>query len=31
LQVAEHNTPAIRLYENLGCVEHHRYRYWIPS
>ncbi|MBP2320782.1 GNAT superfamily N-acetyltransferase [Kibdelosporangium banguiense] len=31
LQVAEHNTPAIRLYEGLGCVEHHRYRYWIPS
>ncbi|MFD4642074.1 GNAT family N-acetyltransferase [Lentzea sp. NPDC058436] len=31
LQVAEHNTPAIRLYEELGCTEHHRYRYWIPA
>ncbi|MET0235308.1 MAG: GNAT family N-acetyltransferase [Kibdelosporangium sp.] len=31
LQVAEHNTAAIRLYEGFGCVEHHRYRYWIPS
>lgn len=31
LQVAEHNTAAIRLYDELGCVEHHRYRYWIPS
>jgi N-acetylglutamate synthase len=30
LQVAEHNTAAIRLYEAFGCVEHHRYRYWIP-
>ncbi|MGI5502896.1 GNAT family N-acetyltransferase [Lentzea sp. CA-135723] len=31
LQVAEHNEPAIRLYEDLGCAEHHRYRYWIPA
>jgi N-acetylglutamate synthase len=31
LQVAEHNRPAIRLYEELGCTEHHRYRYWIPN
>ncbi len=31
LQVAEHNTPAIRLYEELGCSEHHRYRYWVPA
>ena len=30
LQVAEHNTPAWRLYTSLGCTEHHRYRYWIP-
>ncbi|ONI77158.1 GNAT family N-acetyltransferase [Actinosynnema sp. ALI-1.44] len=30
LQVAEHNDPAIRLYEGFGCTEHHRYRYWIP-
>jgi ribosomal protein S18 acetylase RimI-like enzyme len=30
LQVAEHNDPAIRLYEGFGCVEHHRYRYWTP-
>ncbi|SMD15889.1 GNAT family N-acetyltransferase [Kibdelosporangium aridum] len=30
LQVAEHNIAAIRLYEMLGCTEHHRYRYWIP-
>jgi N-acetylglutamate synthase len=30
LQVAEHNTAAIRLYEGFGCAEHHRYRYWIP-
>jgi N-acetylglutamate synthase len=30
LQVAEHNEPAIRLYEELGCTEHHRYRYWVP-
>lgn len=31
LQVAEHNGAAIRLYEELGCTEHHRYRYWIPA
>ena len=31
LQVAEHNTAAIRLYAGLGCVEHHRYRYWVPA
>ncbi|GAA2694206.1 MULTISPECIES: GNAT family N-acetyltransferase [Actinosynnema] len=31
LQVAEHNKPAIALYESLGCAEHHRYRYWRPS
>lgn len=31
LQVAEHNKPAITLYESLGCVEHHRYRYWAPN
>lgn len=31
LQVAEHNEAAIRLYEELGCSEHHRYRYWIPA
>jgi ribosomal protein S18 acetylase RimI-like enzyme len=31
LQVAEHNEPAIRLYEELGCGEHHRYRYWVPA
>ncbi|TCO58577.1 GNAT family N-acetyltransferase [Actinocrispum wychmicini] len=30
LQVAIGNTAAIRLYSTLGCVEHHRYRYWIP-
>nr|WP_042190002.1 GNAT family N-acetyltransferase [Kibdelosporangium sp. MJ126-NF4]CEL19034.1 GCN5-related N-acetyltransferase [Kibdelosporangium sp. MJ126-NF4]CTQ95164.1 GCN5-related N-acetyltransferase [Kibdelosporangium sp. MJ126-NF4] len=30
LQVAEHNTAAIRLYEAFGCTEHHRYRYWTP-
>ncbi|WNV82395.1 GNAT family N-acetyltransferase [Umezawaea sp. Da 62-37] len=30
LQVAEHNTPAWRLYTSLGCAEHHRYRYWVP-
>ncbi|ALG06645.1 GNAT family N-acetyltransferase [Kibdelosporangium phytohabitans] len=30
LQVAEHNVAAIRLYEGVGCTEHHRYRYWIP-
>ncbi|NUT50926.1 MAG: GNAT family N-acetyltransferase, partial [Saccharothrix sp.] len=31
LQVAEHNKPAIALYESLGCVEHHRYRYWVSN
>ncbi|WP_367132271.1 GNAT family N-acetyltransferase [Saccharothrix sp. HUAS TT1] len=31
LQVAEHNKPAISLYESLGCVEHHRYRYWVAN
>ncbi len=31
LQVAEHNEAAIRLYEELGCAEHHRYRYWVPA
>ncbi|MBP2340894.1 ribosomal protein S18 acetylase RimI-like enzyme [Saccharothrix coeruleofusca] len=31
LQVAEHNTPALELYRSLGCVEHHRYRYWAPN
>ncbi|ATE57974.1 GNAT family N-acetyltransferase [Actinosynnema pretiosum] len=31
LQVAEHNKPAIALYESLGCAEHHRYRYWRPA
>ncbi|MFD9704030.1 GNAT family N-acetyltransferase [Lentzea sp. NPDC059081] len=31
LQVAEHNEAAIRLYEDLGCTEHHRYRYWVPA
>lgn len=30
LQVAEHNTAAIKLYSEFGCTEHHRYRYWIP-
>jgi ribosomal protein S18 acetylase RimI-like enzyme len=31
LQVAEHNRAAISLYESLGCVEHHRYRYWVSN
>ncbi|MFI9011338.1 GNAT family N-acetyltransferase [Actinosynnema sp. NPDC053489] len=31
LQVAEHNRPAIALYESLGCAEHHRYRYWVAN
>ncbi|WP_345028395.1 GNAT family N-acetyltransferase [Kutzneria kofuensis] len=30
LQVATHNTAAIRLYEGLGFTEHHRYGYWRP-
>jgi ribosomal protein S18 acetylase RimI-like enzyme len=31
LQVAEHNSAAIGLYTELGCTEHHRYRYWVPA
>jgi ribosomal protein S18 acetylase RimI-like enzyme len=31
LQVAVHNTAAIRLYDALGCTAHHRYRYWVPA
>ncbi|MEV8439762.1 GNAT family N-acetyltransferase [Actinosynnema sp. NPDC051121] len=31
LQVAEHNEAAIALYGSLGCVEHHRYRYWVSN
>lgn len=31
LQVVEHNEPAVRLYEELGCTAHHRYRYWVPA
>ncbi|MEU6156408.1 GNAT family N-acetyltransferase [Actinosynnema sp. NPDC047251] len=31
LQVAEHNTAALKLYATLSCTEHHRYRYWIPA
>jgi N-acetylglutamate synthase len=30
LQVALHNTGARALYERLGHVEHHRYRYLVP-
>jgi ribosomal protein S18 acetylase RimI-like enzyme len=30
LQVALKNTAAIALYEGLGYVEHHRYRYLVP-
>ncbi|HEY0501325.1 MAG TPA: GNAT family N-acetyltransferase [Kutzneria sp.] len=30
LQVAVHNEAAIRLYEDLGFTEHHRYRYLRP-
>ncbi|MFC0547398.1 GNAT family N-acetyltransferase [Kutzneria chonburiensis] len=30
LQVAVHNEAAIRLYEDLGFAEHHRYRYLRP-
>ncbi len=30
LQVAVHNTDALRFYERLGFVEHHRYRYLAP-
>jgi hypothetical protein len=31
LQVTTRNTGAISLYAGLGCVPHHRYRYWIPA
>jgi ribosomal protein S18 acetylase RimI-like enzyme len=31
LQVATHNVGAISLYAALGCLPHHRYRYWIPA
>jgi ribosomal protein S18 acetylase RimI-like enzyme len=31
LQVADQNLPALRLYGSLGCVEHHKYRYWVPT
>ncbi|MCP2332297.1 GNAT family N-acetyltransferase [Actinoalloteichus caeruleus] len=31
LQVTEGNRAARRLYEGLGCAEHHRYRYWSPG
>ena len=31
LQVALHNTGARAFYERLGHVEHHRYRYLVPS
>lgn len=31
LQVADQNLPALRLYGSLGCGEHHRYRYWVPT
>ncbi len=31
LQVALGNSGALKLYENLGCTEHHRYRYWAPA
>jgi ribosomal protein S18 acetylase RimI-like enzyme len=31
LQVATHNAAALRLYRGLGCVPHHRYRYWVPA
>jgi ribosomal protein S18 acetylase RimI-like enzyme len=30
LQVAEHNTAAISLYQRFGMREHHRYEYLIP-
>lgn len=30
LQVALHNTAARAFYANLGCTEHHRYRYLVP-
>jgi len=31
LQVAMANNGALKLYESLGCTEHHRYRYWAPA
>ncbi|MEU8418484.1 GNAT family N-acetyltransferase [Amycolatopsis japonica] len=31
LQVAMANSGALKLYESLGCTEHHRYRYWAPG
>lgn len=31
LQVAMANSGALKLYESLGCTEHHRYRYWAPA
>ncbi|WP_223198605.1 GNAT family N-acetyltransferase [Solihabitans fulvus] len=31
LQVADPNDAAMRLYVSLGCIEHHRYRYWSPA
>jgi ribosomal protein S18 acetylase RimI-like enzyme len=31
LQVAEHNTPAIHLYQRLGLRTHHRYEYLRPT
>ncbi|HEY0811653.1 MAG TPA: GNAT family N-acetyltransferase [Pseudonocardia sp.] len=31
LQVAVHNTPALRLYARTGWTEHHRYRYLVPD
>lgn len=31
LQVAEGNESALALYAGLGCVPHHRYRYWVPA
>jgi predicted GNAT family acetyltransferase len=30
MQVALHNTAARALYDRLGFVEHHRYRYLVP-
>lgn len=30
LQVALHNSAALALYDHLGLVEHHRYRYLVP-
>ena len=32
LQVTATNVAAVTLYDSLGCVEHHRYQYWVkPS